>query len=57
MNQYIQKALETYCDHSQTVIARQLAYTTLTNAGFTADDLQFVLKNGPDSLPIMFFAA
>jgi hypothetical protein len=57
MNTYIQKALLTYCDLSQTHVARQMAYTTLTNAGYTKDDLQSVLKTGPDKLPIMLFAA
>ncbi len=57
MNTYIEKALLTYCDTTQTFIARQIAYTTLTNAGFTDNDLQKVLETGPEALQVTIFSA
>jgi hypothetical protein len=57
MNAYIQEAARTYCDMSQTYVARQLAYTTLTNAGFTKDDLENLLQSGPDQICVMVFCA
>ncbi|MBT1451643.1 hypothetical protein KJ365_12195 [Glaciecola sp. XM2] len=57
MNSYIENALETYCDQSQTIIARQIAYSALTNAGFTDQDLQIALESGTDNVPIMLFQA
>ncbi|WP_395339959.1 hypothetical protein PN836_015720 [Ningiella sp. W23] len=57
MNAYIEKAIVTYCDTSQTLIARQIAYTALTNAGFTDADLEQVLNQGPESVPVMVFLA
>nr|WP_168711010.1 hypothetical protein [Ningiella ruwaisensis] len=57
MNSYIEKALLTYCDTSQTFIARQIAYATLTNAGFTDEDLQIALEQGPEDLPVTVFSA
>lgn len=57
MNTYIEKALRTYCDTTQTFIARQIAYTTLSNAGFTDNDLQKALETGPEALPVTIFSA
>ena len=57
MTPYIQKALETYCDTSQTYIAREIAYNILRNAGFRHSDIQHVLKTGAQSLSVYLFAA
>lgn len=57
MNTYIEKALLTYCDTSQTYIAREIAHATLTNAGFTEQDLRKALETGPDDISVMVFSA
>jgi hypothetical protein len=57
MNAYIEKALLTYCDTTQTFTARQIAYATLSNAGFTDKDLRIVLETGLEELPVTIFLA
>ncbi len=57
MTHYLQKAFETYCDATQTSIARETAYAILVNAGFSDNDIQNAAEHGVDSLQVFLFAA
>ena len=57
MTPYLQRAFKTYCDTTQTLIARDIAKDVLLNAGFSHFDLQRALAQGVDSLEVYLFAA
>ena len=57
MNTYIKKVLATYCDDTQTSIAKQTAEETLLNSGFTKQDLINVSQQGIEKCRVYLFEA
>lgn len=56
MPNYVENALKTYCDKSQTYLARTTAENVLKNAGFSSNDLRKARANGAQ-VPVLFFFA
>ena len=56
MPNYVENALKTYCDQSQTYLARTTAENVLKNAGFSINDLRKAKVNGA-KIPVLFFFA
>ena len=57
MNHYIQKALQTYCDDTQTSEAKATARQILINAGMSMHDLERASHTGAEQFELYLFAA
>ena len=57
MNEHICNALNIYRDENQTILAKQVAYEALRNAGFTDDDIIHASNNTDADLQRYVFLA